>query len=90
MGDGLETGIDSLRISAAIFSIVVAISFLPFLFGWMEWMYALPFLFMDGVILFSTIKLLDAKLANRRMYIRWIFLSASLAILIVIAIRLLR
>jgi len=81
---------NAIRISAAIFFLVVVISFLPFLLGWMEWTYILPFLFMDGVILFSTIRLLNSKLINRRMYIRWIYLSASLAILIVIVIRLLR
>lgn len=81
---------NAIRISASIFFLVIVISFLPFLLRWMEWLYAIPFLFMDGVILFSTIKLLDSSLANRRMYIRWIYLSASLAILIVIAIRLLK
>ena len=81
---------NAIRISATLFFLVIVISILPFVLGWMEWVYALPFLFMDGVILFSTIKLLDSKLANRRMYIRWIYLSASLAILIVIVIRLLK
>lgn len=81
---------DAIRISAAIFFLVIIISFLPFLLGWMEWLYALPFMFMDAVILFSTTRLLDSKLPNRRMYIRWIYLSASLAILIVIVIRLLK
>ena len=78
-----------IRISASIFFLVIVISFLPFLLGWMEWLYAIPFLFMDGVILFSTIKLSDSSLANRRMYIRWIYLSASLAILVVIVTRML-
>ena len=81
---------NAIRISATLFFLVIVISFLPFVLGWMEWIYALPFLFMDGMILVSTIKLLDAKLANRRRYIRWIYLSASLAILIVIVIRLLK
>lgn len=78
---------NALKISGFIFLIVVVISFLPFLFGWMDWLYAFPFLFMDGVILYSTIKLLDSGLANRRIYIRWIYLSASLAILVVIVMR---
>ncbi|MBI2332193.1 MAG: UbiA family prenyltransferase [Chloroflexi bacterium] len=84
---GQETAI---RISAAIFLLVITISMMQFVLGWMEWLYITPFLFMDGVILFSTHKLLDSKLANRRMYIRWIYLSASLAILSVIVIRLLK
>ena len=80
----------ALRISAAIFLLVIVINALPFLLGWMEWLYVTPFLFMDGVILFSTIKLLDSRRVNRRRYIRWIYLSASLAILIVIIIRFLK
>ena len=84
---GQET---ALRFSAAIFLIVVVISIVPLILGWMEWLYVTPFLFMDGVILFSTYKLLNPKLANRRRYIRWIYLSASLAILIVIVIRLMK
>ena len=81
---------NAIRISAVLFFLVVIISILPFVSGWMEWIYALPFLFMDGMILFSTFKLLGTKLRNRRRYIRWIYLSASLAILIVIVIRLLK
>lgn len=81
---------NAIKISATLFFLVIVISILPFVLGWMEWVYALPFLIMDGVILFSTIKLLDSKLANRRMYIRWIYLSASLAILIVIIFRLVK
>ncbi|MCG3141723.1 MAG: 1,4-dihydroxy-2-naphthoate octaprenyltransferase [Anaerolineae bacterium] len=84
---GQET---ALRFSAAIFLLVIVISIVPFVLGWMEWLYVTPFLFMDGVILFSTNKLLNPKLANRRRYIRWIYLSASLAILIVIIIRFLK
>jgi geranylgeranylglycerol-phosphate geranylgeranyltransferase len=80
----------AIRISAAIFLLVIAISALPFLLGWMEWLYVTPFLFMDGVILFSTLKLLDSGRVNRRRYIRWIYLSASLAILSVIVIRFLK
>lgn len=80
----------ALKISHAIFLFVVAVSILPFLFGWMEWVYAFPFLLMDGVILYATVKLLDSRLANRRMYIRWIYLGALLAILMLIVIRLTR
>jgi geranylgeranylglycerol-phosphate geranylgeranyltransferase len=80
----------AIRISAAIFLLVIVINALPFLLGWMEWLDVPPFLFMDGVILFSTIKLLDSRRVNRRRYIRWIYLSAALAILIVIIIRFLK
>lgn len=80
----------AIRISAAIFLLVILISMLPSLLGWLQWLYVMPFLFMDGVIIFSSIKLLDSKQANRRSYIRWIYLSASLAIMSVIVIRFLK
>jgi geranylgeranylglycerol-phosphate geranylgeranyltransferase len=56
----------ALRISAAIFMTVILISGLPFLFGWLDWNFLLPILLMDGVILYATRKLLDARNANRR------------------------
>jgi len=79
---------NALRISAAIFILVSAISCLPFLFGWMNWMELIPLLLMDMVIIYSTMKLLDSNLANRRVYIRWIYMSAMIAILTIIFIRL--
>jgi geranylgeranylglycerol-phosphate geranylgeranyltransferase len=61
---------NALKISGAIFFFVCVISCLPFLFGWIELIYVFPILLMDGAILYSTIKLLDSRLANRRIYIR--------------------
>jgi geranylgeranylglycerol-phosphate geranylgeranyltransferase len=78
----------ALRISAAVFMTVILISGLPFLFGWLDWNFLLPILFMDGVILYATRKLLDARNANRRVYIRWIYLSGLGALLIIIVINL--
>ncbi|MFO7540859.1 MAG: transglutaminase domain-containing protein, partial [Chloroflexota bacterium] len=65
----------ALRISAAIFLTVIVMTGLPFLLGWLDWIFLLPFLLVDGVILYATRKLLDARIANRRQYIRWIYLS---------------
>lgn len=80
----------ALKVSAAIFAGVVLMSFLPFLFGHLEWVYFLPLAFLDGVIGYATGKLLDAKDTNRRRYIRWIYLSGSLALVIFILIHVLR
>jgi len=80
----------ALRISSAIFLLVVVISILPFLLGWLAWVYFWPILLMDGVILYATSKLLDASLTNRRIYIRWIYLSATAALLVIILIALWR
>lgn len=73
---------NALKISSALFLLVVVISSLPFLLGWLEWIYLIPLSMMDGVILYSTSKLLNPKIANRRRYIRWIYLSGLVAILI--------
>ena len=59
---GLER---ALRISATIFLLVVLISSVPFLSGWLEWIYLLPISIMDGVILYSTSRMLSSKSADR-------------------------
>lgn len=81
---------NALKISTAIFLLVSVISCLPFLFGWIEWVYVFPILLMDIVILYSSIKLLDSRIANRRIYIRWIYLSGLVAILIFIILKMVR
>ena len=78
----------ALRVSATIFLAACLIAVLPFFLGWLGWAYAIPFVLMDAVVLYSTVKLLDSNLPNRRPYIRWIYLSAMAAILAVIVMRL--
>ena len=77
----------ALRISAAVFMAVVGISSLPFWRGWLEWIYLFPIAIMDGVILYSTAQLLNPQTADRRRYVRWIYLGGLAAILIFILIR---
>jgi len=81
---------NAFKISAAIFLLVIVASILPFFLGWLEWIYLFPILLMDAVILYSTRKLLDSRIANRRIYIRWIYLSGLVAFLIFIIIRMVR
>jgi geranylgeranylglycerol-phosphate geranylgeranyltransferase len=83
-------GENALKISAAIFTSACALSLLPWVFGWMEWVYGIPILLMDAAILYSTLKLLDPKTAHRRLVIRWIYLSALAAILAFIFLRMVR
>ena len=78
---------NALRISASIFILACITSCLPLLFGWMEWVYAFPILLMDGIILYAAVKLVNPSLPNRRMYIRWIYLGALLAISIIIIMK---
>ena len=81
---------NALKISGATFLLVIVVSSLPFLLGWLEWIYLFPILLINVVILYSTSKLLDSKIVNRRIYIRWIYLSGLVGFLIFIIIRLVR
>jgi geranylgeranylglycerol-phosphate geranylgeranyltransferase len=81
---------NALKISGAIFLLVIVASSLPFLLGWLERIYLFPILLMDIVMLYSTSKLLDSKIVNRRIYIRWIYLTGLVAFLIFIIIRMVR
>lgn len=78
---------NALKISGAIFLLVVAASGIPFLLGWFGLIYLFPVLLSDGVILYSTWRLLDSKRADRRVYIRRIYLSGLLSLLLLIIIR---
>jgi geranylgeranylglycerol-phosphate geranylgeranyltransferase len=77
----------ALKISGAIFLLVVLASSLPFLLGWLERIYLFPILLIDMVILYSTSKLLDSRIVNKRIYIRWIYLTGLVAFLTFIIIR---
>jgi geranylgeranylglycerol-phosphate geranylgeranyltransferase len=81
---------NALKISGAIFLLVIVVSSLPFFLEWLEWIYLFPILLMDILILYSTSKLLDSRIVNRRIYIRWIYLSGLMAFLIFIIIRMVR
>jgi len=64
---------------------VVLISFLPVLLGWLGLIYLIPLLLMNSVILYSTKQLLNNQLNNRRKYVRWIYLSGLAALITIIA-----
>lgn len=81
---------NALKISGAIFLLVVVASSLPFLLGWLESVYLFPILLIDVVILYSTSKLLDLRTVNRRICIRLIYLSGLVAFLIFIITRMVR
>lgn len=79
----------ALKVSAVIFLVVVGISFIPFIFGWFGFVYLIPVLLTDAVIIYATSKLLDARITNRRKYIRLIYLSGLVALVIILIIRML-
>lgn len=77
----------ALRISSGIFGMVVIVSLLPFAFGWLAPLFAVPILLMDAVIVTATINILRSNTERRRLYIRWIYLGATAAILALIILR---
>ena len=79
----------ALKISAAIFLLIVALSSVPFFMGWLELIYLFPLLLMDVVILYSTAKLLNSRTTVPRKYVRWIYFSGLAAMIIFIFLRLL-
>lgn len=78
----------ALKISKVIFLLVVGLSVLPFLLDWLDLVYFFPLLLMDGVILLATNKLLNSETVRPLKYIRWIYFTALIAMIIFIFIRL--
>lgn len=81
---GRET---ALKISRVIFLLVVAITCFPFIAKMLEFIYLVPFLLLDLVILHSIFKLSNPDLANGRIYIRRIYLTGLATLLISIILR---
>jgi geranylgeranylglycerol-phosphate geranylgeranyltransferase len=80
----------ALRVSTAIFGVLVLVSVVPFLLRLAEPVYLLPIAIMDVVTLYAAIRLLDARLANPRGHIRAIYLSGLAAVVVFLVIRLTR
>ncbi|MFZ1731327.1 MAG: UbiA family prenyltransferase [Bacteroidota bacterium] len=80
----------ALNFSAIIFLVVVAVSSVPFFLKWFELIYLLPVLLTDAVILYSVVKLRDERIADRRKYIRSIYLSGLVTLVLLITIRVIR
>jgi len=78
----------ALRVSAGVFGLVVLLSVAPFALRWFTLPYLLPMALMDGCIVFSTVKLLGARGQAGRRYIRWLYLGATLGLVVFLAMRL--
>ena len=69
----------ALRISGAVFFLVVLISFIPYLFGWLGITYLVIISFADVITIFSTVKLVKSQTPEEgRKYMRWIYVGATL------------
>jgi geranylgeranylglycerol-phosphate geranylgeranyltransferase len=81
----------ALKISSYIFLLVILLTSVPFIRGWLPTIYLLPIAIMDVSIACSSLRLLKSggnKIAGRK-YIRWIYLGSTLGLLVFILIRLL-
>ena len=81
----------ALKISSYIFFFVILLTAVPFILRWLPAIYLLPIAIIDISIAYSSLRLLefsDERNAGRR-YIRWIYLGATLGLLVFILIRLL-
>ena len=76
----------ALRISGAAFLLVVLMSFIPYIFGWLGITYLIIISFADVITIFSTVKLLKNQTPDEgRRYMRWIYIGALFGMLAYIA-----
>ncbi len=78
----------ALTISGFIFFTVIILSSGPFLLNWFAVIYLVPISVMDLAIGYSTVRLLKSETDEGRKYIRWIYLGATLGLLIFLLMRL--
>lgn len=77
----------AVKISALIFLLSFVFSWVPFVAGWIAWIYGVPILLMDGVVIYSAVRLVNPHAPQRRKYIRWVYLSGLAAILTFILLK---
>ncbi len=78
----------ALRISSYIFLSVVLLTSVPFIMNWLAPVYLIPIAIMDISIIYPLSRLLKSDEKETRKYIRWIYLGATLGVLVFILIRL--
>lgn len=78
----------AMRIAAGVFGMVVAGSAIPFIFGWLGWLYLPPIFIFDAIIAYSVRNLLNPQIPNRINDIRRIYLGGLGMVLVFIILRL--
>lgn len=77
---GKETAV---RLSALLFGLMIVLTFVPVVWGGLGWLYLLPILVTDGVLVFFVIRLLKSQTpAEGRRAMRGLYISASLGLLV--------
>lgn len=76
----------ALRISGAVFLLLILVSFVPYIFGWLGILYLVIISIADAITLFSTVKLVKSQTPDEgRKYMRWIYMGALFGMLAYIA-----
>lgn len=77
----------ALKISSYIFSFVILLTAIPFMMNWFSLIYLIPITIMDLSIGYASFKLLKSKNEEGRKFIRWIYLGATLGLLVFLIMR---
>lgn len=77
----------AIKVSSYIFIFVILLTCIPFVLKWFPAIYLIPIFIIDFSIAYSLIRLLKSKNDEGRKYIRWIYLGATLGLLVFIIMR---
>ncbi len=78
----------ALKTSGYIFFFVILLTSVPFILNWFSIIYLIPIGIMDISIAYSSLKLLKSKNEEGRKYIRWLYLGATLGLIVFLIMRL--
>jgi geranylgeranylglycerol-phosphate geranylgeranyltransferase len=78
----------ALKISGAIFFVVILLSFMPFIFNWFLLIYLVPIGIMNLSIGYNAFLLIKSKNDEGRKFIRWIYLGATFGLVVFLFMRL--
>lgn len=79
----------AIQISGYIFCIVIFLTAVPFIMNWFPIIYLVPITIMDAAIAYSSVKLVKSQNDEGRKFIRWIYLGATLGLMVFLTMRLL-
>ncbi len=77
----------ALNLSGYIFVTVLLLTSIPFILNWFSIIYLIPIGIMDISIAYSSLRLLNSKSEEGRKYIRWIYLGATIGLIIFLFMR---
>jgi geranylgeranylglycerol-phosphate geranylgeranyltransferase len=79
---------NAVNISTGIFGAIILFTVIPFIFGWFNRWYVIPFSLLDMVIIIAVVKFRGAEGGSGRKYIKWIYRSGTVTLLIFLIMKL--